>query len=41
MYRKAGRRKPAHEHLVTATTMYSDMSMRFWLAQSEAGGEWR
>jgi len=25
-----------HEHLVTATTMYREMDMRFWLEQAEA-----
>jgi len=25
-----------HEHLTTATTMYREMDMRFWLAQAEA-----
>jgi hypothetical protein len=26
----------AHEHLTTATTMYREMDMRFWLEQAEA-----
>ena len=25
-----------HEHLITATTMYREMDMRFWLEQVEA-----
>jgi phage FluMu protein Com len=29
-------REQAREHLTTATTMYSDMGMRFWLEQAEA-----
>jgi hypothetical protein len=28
--------KQAREHLTTATTMYREMEMRFWLAQAEA-----
>jgi transcriptional regulator with AAA-type ATPase domain/tetratricopeptide (TPR) repeat protein len=34
--RRTGLRKQAHEHLTTATTMYRDMDMRFWLQQAEA-----
>jgi hypothetical protein len=30
------RREQAHEHLVTATTMYREMGMRFWVEQAEA-----
>jgi tetratricopeptide (TPR) repeat protein len=36
LYRGAGKREPAREHLTTATTMYREMDMRFWLEQAEA-----
>jgi hypothetical protein len=36
LYRHTGRREEAHEHLTTATTMYREMDMRFWLEQAEA-----
>ena len=29
-------REQAQEHLTTATTMYREMDMRFWLEQAEA-----
>ncbi len=35
LYRRMGNRQQAHEHLATATTMYREMDMRFWLEQSE------
>ena len=34
--RRAGKQEQAHEHLTTATTMYREMEMRFWLEQAEA-----
>jgi hypothetical protein len=34
-----GKREQAREHLTTATTMYREMDMRFWLEQ--AGAEMR
>ena len=34
--RRTGRREQAQEHLTTATTMYREMDMRFWLEQAEA-----
>ncbi len=34
--RQTGKREQAHEHLTTATTMYRDMNMRFWLQKAEA-----
>ena len=37
LYRRTGRRQEAQEHLATATTMYREMGMRFWLEQAEAG----
>ena len=36
LYRWAGNRQQAEDHLITATTMYRDMDMRFWLVQAEA-----
>jgi len=36
LYRQAGRRQQAHEHLTTATTLFRNMDMRFWLEQAEA-----
>jgi tetratricopeptide (TPR) repeat protein len=35
LYRRAGEREQAHEHLTTAATMYREMEMRFWLKQAE------
>ena len=35
LYRRTGKREQAHEHLTTATTMYREMGMRFWLEQAE------
>jgi hypothetical protein len=37
LYRRTGRRQEAQEHLTTATTMYREMGMQFWLAPAEAG----
>jgi hypothetical protein len=36
LYRRTGDRQQAREHLITATTMYREMDMRFWLEQAEA-----
>ncbi len=36
LYRRTGKRAQAHEHLTTATTMYREMDMRFYLEQAEA-----
>jgi len=36
LYRRTGKRDQAQEHLTTATAMYSEMDMRFWLEQAEA-----
>jgi DNA-binding NtrC family response regulator/tetratricopeptide (TPR) repeat protein len=36
LYRRMDKREEAKEHLATATTMYRDMDMRFWLEQAEA-----
>jgi tetratricopeptide (TPR) repeat protein len=36
LYRRTGRREQASEHLTTATTLYREMDMRFWLEKAEA-----
>jgi hypothetical protein len=36
LYAHADKLEPAHEHLMTATTMYREMDMRFWLEKEEA-----
>jgi tetratricopeptide (TPR) repeat protein len=36
LYRRTDKREQAREHLTTATTMYREMDMRFWLEQAEA-----
>jgi tetratricopeptide (TPR) repeat protein len=36
LYLRTGKRHEAQEHLSTATTMYREMDMRFWLEQAEA-----
>ncbi|SRR5712692_566757 len=36
LYRRTGKPEQAHEHLTTATSMYREMDMRFWLEQAEA-----
>jgi tetratricopeptide (TPR) repeat protein len=36
LYRRTGQRQEAQEHLTTATTMYRQMDMRFYLEQAEA-----
>jgi len=35
LYRLTGQREQAREHLTTATTMYREMDMQFWLEQAE------
>jgi hypothetical protein len=41
LYRRTGKRQEAQEHLTTATTMYPEMGMTYWLEQAEAGvGAW-
>jgi tetratricopeptide (TPR) repeat protein len=39
LYRRTGKRELAQEHLTTATTLYREMDMRFWLAKAEAEAE--
>jgi tetratricopeptide (TPR) repeat protein len=36
LYRRTGQREQAREHLATATTMYREMGMTYWLEQAEA-----
>ena len=36
LYRGTGTSDQAREHLITATTMYREMGMLFWLQQAEA-----
>jgi len=36
LYRRTGKREQAQEHLTTATAMYREMDMRFWLEQAVA-----
>jgi tetratricopeptide (TPR) repeat protein len=35
LYRRTGKREQAQEHLTTATTMYREMGMTYWLGQAE------
>jgi class 3 adenylate cyclase/tetratricopeptide (TPR) repeat protein len=35
LYRRTDKREQAREHLATATTMYREMDMRFWLEKAE------
>jgi tetratricopeptide (TPR) repeat protein len=36
LHRRTGKREQAREHLTTATAMYGEMDMRFWLEQAQA-----
>jgi tetratricopeptide (TPR) repeat protein len=36
LYRRTGKPEQAREHLTTATVMYREMDMRYWLTQAEA-----
>ena len=36
LYQRTGDRAKAEEHLTTATTMYREMGMTFWLEKAEA-----
>ncbi len=36
LYRRTGKREQAQEHLATATMMYREMEMRYWLEKAEA-----
>jgi hypothetical protein len=33
--RRTGKREQAREHLITATTMYREMGMTYWLEEAE------
>ena len=35
LYRRSGKRPEADEHLSTATTMYREMGMTYWLEKAE------
>jgi hypothetical protein len=35
LYRRTGKREEAQAHLTTATTMYREMGMKYWLEQAE------
>jgi tetratricopeptide (TPR) repeat protein len=35
LYRHTGKRQEAQEHLITATTMYREMGMTYWLEKAE------
>jgi tetratricopeptide (TPR) repeat protein len=35
LYRRTDKREQAHEHLTTATTMYREMGMTYWLEKAE------
>jgi hypothetical protein len=35
LYRRTGQREQAQEHLATATAMYREMGMTYWLEQAE------
>ena len=36
LHRHIGKRDQAQEHFITATAMYREMDMQFWLEQAEA-----
>ena len=36
LYRRTDKREDAREHLTTATTMYREMGMTYWVEQAEA-----
>jgi uncharacterized protein HemY len=36
LYRRIGKHEDAKEHLTTATAMFRDMDMTYWLAKLEA-----
>ncbi|HJU65955.1 MAG TPA: tetratricopeptide repeat protein [Gemmatimonadaceae bacterium] len=39
LYRRTGKREQAREHVTTATSMYHDMGMTFWLEKAEAAAD--
>ena len=36
LYRRTGKNEQGRQHLSTATTMYHEMDMTYWLEQAEA-----
>ena len=36
LYKRTGTREQAREHLTTATAMYREMDMPFWMEKAEA-----
>jgi hypothetical protein len=36
LYQRTGKREQAQEHLATATTMYREMEMTYWLEKADA-----
>jgi hypothetical protein len=36
LYRRKGKREQAREHVTTATAMYREMGMTYWLEQAES-----
>jgi hypothetical protein len=36
LYRRTGKGEQAHDHLATATMMYREMGMTYWLERAEA-----
>ncbi len=36
LYRRIGKRQEGQEHLTSATTMYREMRMTYWLEKAEA-----
>jgi hypothetical protein len=36
LYRRTAKREQTQEHLATATTMYREMGMTYWLEKAEA-----
>jgi hypothetical protein len=38
LYAHTAKREQAQEHVATATTMYRDMGMTYWLEQAEVAG---
>jgi hypothetical protein len=36
LYRRTDKREQAQEHLTTATAMYGDMGMTYWLEKAQA-----
>jgi len=39
LYRRTSQREQAQEHLTTATTMYREMGMTYWLEKAKAAAE--